>query len=140
MPLLEALLIKGGLTIIKALSVKGVATKAGIYAVKSITTYGVGSTVAAACTIGIVTGGVVWTAERLDNLSEIIDGLQSGDEMKVIRNAAKIAIHGDVEVKMIPDAIYDNLMLAKVGHERAYAVSSAIGDLEYKIIDQVRRI
>lgn len=137
MPVLEALALKGLIVIGKAIATKAAVAKGAVAIYHAV---GLANAIAAASVVGVVVGGIYWTKERVDNLLNGLKALDDGDISKAAINLGRLAISSDIEVKMLPDAVHDYLIKARVPEEKAQEVSKVVSGMEDKIVEQVRRL
>lgn len=140
MPVLEYLAVKGLMVIGKAIAAKGLAAKAGLLLWKMVGAYGLSATIGNTLLIGVVVGGIYWTKDRVDNLSNGLKAIEDGDIKKAVLNFGQLAISSNIEVEMLPDAVHDYLLKINVSEEKASAVAKVVSSLETNIANEVMRL
>jgi hypothetical protein len=87
--MLSLLAIKGIMTL---LATKGIA----ILAVKAALAFGVAATIKTLLVAGVVVGGITWTSEMVQDVKDIINALEAGNEGVAVIRLAKLAkrLHG----------------------------------------------
>ena len=87
--MLSLLAIKGIMTL---LATKGIA----ILAVKGALAFGVAATIKTLLVAGVVVGGITWTSEMVQDVKDIINALEAGNEGVAVIRLAKLAkrLHG----------------------------------------------
>lgn len=76
------------------------------HAATSMTIQQIATTVAIT---GLATGGLIWTAERIDNIKKAVTAINDGNYKIAFTELGKFLISTNLDIKLLPDAINDNL-------------------------------
>lgn len=130
--ILEALVIKGvcGLVHWGVSHASGAVVAHLAHAATSMTVQQIATTVAVT---GFVAGGVMWTVERIDNIRNAALALENGQYKKAAKEIGMFLLLTNLDIKLLPDAINDNLDKLHLPSRKVKAVTEFIKNNEIAI-------
>jgi hypothetical protein len=116
------------------LAAKGIATllatKAGaVLAIKSVLAFGVAATLKGLFVAGIVTFGVKWYMNNVNNLKLVVDAFEKGDHEESCISLAKLAISLHIPAHDLPSHIGEYMQKLNVAQSIKNAVVQQTAEL-----------
>lgn len=88
---------------------------------------------------GLATGGIIWTAERIGNIKKAVTAIDEGNYKKAVTELGKFLISSNLDMKLLPDAINDNLDKLHLSAEKARVATEFIKNNELSIANYLKK-
>jgi hypothetical protein len=132
--IIESLIVKGLFTIGHAIAAHGTAASTGMMIAHSVTTYGLVSTVSTLATVGLVVGGISWTADKVNLLTKGLDAIDKGNYIGAASNFAQLSSVLNIHVRYLPDVVENFLIEGGIPITDAHNAKLSIQNIEDMII------
>ena len=87
---------------------------------------------------GLATGGIIWTAERIGNIKKAITAIDRGNYKNAVIEFGKFLISTNLDIKLLPDAINDNLDKLNLSNHNVRVATEFIKNNELSIASYLR--